>query len=81
MNLHDLHLRRQPPVLVLHTSTPQAIDMGAQQITHDLVSPQLNPRHYPLTITHHQPEPQGTNQPCVRYLPLISSFVNKEVRL
>jgi hypothetical protein len=26
------------------------------------------PRVLPLTITHHQPKPQGTSQPCVRKL-------------
>lgn len=33
--------------------------------TYILVSPRLNLRHYPLTITHHHTEPQWTNQTCV----------------
>jgi hypothetical protein len=31
-----------------------------------LVRPLTTPECYPLAITHHQIEPQGTSQPCVR---------------
>jgi hypothetical protein len=44
--------------------------------SHTLVSPRLTPKHYPLTITHHQPEPQGISQPCVHNLPLDECIVN-----
>jgi hypothetical protein len=37
-------------------------DMVAQYITHTLVSPPTTSKYYPLTITYHQLEPQGTNQ-------------------
>jgi hypothetical protein len=32
-----------------------------------------------LTITHHQPEPQGTSQPCVHNLPLDECIVNTTI--
>jgi hypothetical protein len=33
-----------------------------------------------LTITHHQPRPQGTSQPCVRNLPLDECIVNTTIQ-
>jgi hypothetical protein len=65
-NPHDLRLRRRPPSLCSTPAHHKPIDMVAQHITYASVNPQLNPRHYSLAIIHHQPEPQGTNQPCVR---------------
>jgi hypothetical protein len=41
-----------------------------------LGSPLTTPECYPLTINHHQSEPQGTSQPCVRNLPLDECIVN-----
>jgi hypothetical protein len=32
-----------------------------------------------LTITRHQPKPQGTSQPCVRNLPLDECIVNTTI--
>jgi hypothetical protein len=65
LNLHDLHLRRRPTSLCSTLPHHKLINMVAQHITHISVSPRLNPRHYPLKITHYQLEPHGTSQPCV----------------
>jgi hypothetical protein len=46
-----------------------------------LVSPLTTLECYPLTITHHQLEPQGTSQPCVRikhFANLCSNRKNRE---
>jgi hypothetical protein len=52
---------------MLHACTPQAKRHGCTTQTHTLVSPLTHTKAlHMLTIAHHQPEPQGTNQPCAR---------------
>jgi hypothetical protein len=62
---HDLHLSHRPPSLCSTPAHHKPTDMVAHTQSHTLVSPLTTPECYPLTITHHQPEPQGTSQPCV----------------
>jgi hypothetical protein len=61
-NPHDLHLHRWPPYMCSTPAHHKPRDMVRQHITHTLVSPPTTPKYYPFTTTHHQHEPQGTNQ-------------------
>jgi hypothetical protein len=63
---HDLQLSRRPPSPCSTPPHHKPIDMVAQAYSHILVSPLTTLECNPLTITNHQPKPQGTNQPCIR---------------
>jgi hypothetical protein len=78
-NPRDLHPRRGPSSMCYTPAYHKPTDMVAQHITHASISPRLNLRCYPLTITHNQHKPQGTTQPCVRNLPLEKCIGEREI--
>jgi hypothetical protein len=63
---HGLHLSRRPLSLCSTPARHKPTDMVAQSIISHSGQSIDDPEFYPLTITHHQPEPLGTSQPYVR---------------
>jgi hypothetical protein len=71
-NLYDLHFCHLPPYICSTPAHHKPTFMVSQHKTHAPVSPWLNLIRYPLTFTHHHPEPQGTSHIAFAISPLMS---------
>jgi hypothetical protein len=79
MNPHDLLLCCRPSYCAAHQHTTSRHTWLHNTTSRTLVSPRHTKALPMLTITHHQPETQGTNQPCVCNLTLNECIVNTTI--